>query len=262
MPATKDAKVPAQSSIHFESLGERIARIAEDKGEPFRIEQYERMLFIDEATLSYSKTELWPYEDFDERLKGMGIGIGMLRTFEKHDSSGNHRPGYRMRLMHHDAIVSYNKGKTDHWQLLSGMMVDPINEACREAYRGHGRVEAYVCTQSNMFLQDYAEMFDRKLGFIEINGTPGIKKNHRYEYLFKEEVGRLVKRKLWLDKNPLVVSALYNEKMGGIISGSKVWNIKEELLKNTAFIRQVRKELWEKESGTDPTQTKIKRRGQ
>jgi hypothetical protein len=260
LAAAKVARVPIQSPTHLETLDERISGIAAEKGSPFPFEFYERCLFVDEATLPYSKTKIWPYGEFDDRLKGMGMGIGILKACERYGRDNSCMPSYRMKLAHYEAIVSYNKGKTAHWQLLSSAMVDPFNAICDKTYKGHGKVDVYACTQSNMFLQDHAESFDRRLNFVEINGSPTVKANHRYEYLFKEEVGRLVKRKLWIDKEPAVVDAFFDKKTRDrILKEGVIWNIKDELAAN---IERVRTERWEADRGTDPTQTKIRQRGQ
>lgn len=208
-------------------MDDRIRKLQEATNTDFPYYEYERDLFIDEATIAFCKTDIEPYCDYPKSLKAMGMGIGRLahKDNRKAGESKNHL-SYKIDLLGWVGIVSYNKGKRNHWEALGKMFVPALIDICIPPNEKNSPKKStiYVCTQSSMYIEIALENRKDRIKLKEINGQ---KSGGTYEYLLKEEVGIEVKKRLWIE--------LGEETIKDIIMERELYDIKEkDFLKNSS----------------------------
>jgi hypothetical protein len=225
---------------------------------PFDPDGFMDALCVDESCTQMININRYPYKQFNPRITASGMGVGRLKKREMHGPGHERWDSYSMKLLHWEAIVT-NGETPEYWDILAEKMVGPINRLCR-AFDIPGKIDMYICTQSNKYLSRYADLMDDRLNFIEING--GSKPTRAYEYYLKESVGRLVTDKLVIEEEPRVVNALFGKIARDAVIKGAVWDVKENLKANDDLVRLIRKDVWQKGPGSEVTQTKIRKRRQ
>ena len=207
-------------------MDDRIRKLQEATNTDFPYYEYERDLFIDEATIPFCKTDIKPYCDYPKSLKAMGMGIGRLahKDNRKAGESKDHL-SYKMDLLGWIGIVSYNKGRRNHWEVLGKMFMPALIDICTLSNRKHSPKKGtiYVCTQSSMYVEMTLENRKDRIKLKEINGQ----NSGTYEYLLKEEVGIEVKKRLWIELDEGTIKYIIRER--------ELYDIKEkDFLKNSS----------------------------
>jgi hypothetical protein len=152
-------------------------------------------------------------------MKGMGMGIGRITSTRNGDEHKS--VTFSMLLLGWNAIISHNSGRGEHWDLLGDRIASSLAEVCDRL--NYHKIPVYVCTQSKFYISKFLKN-NNKIDLREING----KQRSTYEYVLKEEVGREVKKKLWIDRDEETVRRLINEEtIRRIVVDKKIYNIKE-----------------------------------
>ena len=190
----------------YETLNDRIARLEEKTGMAFPSHLFYNSLFIDEASIGFSKTHIEEFTHYPNCLKAIGIGIGKLVVKDERNEDGsNQELSYGIDLLEWEGVISYEKGKKPHWDILTKMFIPHMQRIIDEHRK---KPDVYICTQSKYYV-DKNYVSKRVTDFIEINGA---KNDGTYEQELKEWTGKEVKMRLWANLDEDTINSIMDKK--------------------------------------------------
>ena len=190
----------------YETLNDKIAMLEKKTDMEFPSHLFYNSLFIDEASIGFSKTQIDGFTHYPNCLKAIGMGIGKLVVKdERNEDDSNQDLSYGIDLLEWEGIVSYEKGKKPHWNVLTKMFI-PHMQSIIDGQRK--KPDVYICTQSKYYV-DKNYVGERTTNFIELNGANN---EGTYEQELKEWTGKEVKMRLWANLDEDTINSIMDKK--------------------------------------------------